>query len=69
MHVADEEHVLHAEDTCAASQEIRGAGDTTTATQGELQLFPSFDSTIDPTLETLVSAHARTYHVPADGKV
>lgn len=33
------------------------------------QLLLSLDSAIVPTKEALLSAHARTYHVPAVGKV
>jgi hypothetical protein len=42
---------------------------TVTAVQAGEQLSPSSDSEIVPTKEALLSAQARTYHVPAVGKV
>ena len=53
---------------CSANGGATGTGSTVTGLHAE-QLLPSLLSTIVPTIEALLSAHTRTYMVPAVAKV
>lgn len=69
VRVADCPEVIEVGEAERVADGVLAAAETTTAVQAP-QLLPSFDSAMVPAeAAEFLSAHVRTYHVAADGKV